>query len=176
MKAAVIDHTSARIVEGVASTAWIIVITKGKQEAMVKARLEAKGFEVYLPMRLVIGARKGVYPVPFFPRHLFARAQMDAGRWQSIFTTVGVARLLCSPDRPLGVRDDFINKIKGRELKGYLNLVPKPQETKRLGRAKEIKTYDDVLELIESEAIDERRASLLASFIGDSSARITTRL
>ncbi|MDP3853632.1 transcription termination/antitermination NusG family protein [Phenylobacterium sp.] len=176
MKAVVVDHSSARIIEGEASTAWIIVITKGKQEAMVKARLEAKGFDVYLPMRLVIGARKGIYPVPFFPRHLFARARMDAGRWQSIFTTVGVSRLLCSPDRPLGVRDDFINKIKAREVKGYLNLVPKPQEAKRLGRAKALKTYDDVLELIESEAIDERRAWLLGSFVSDSSVRITTRL
>lgn len=171
-------RSDARLCEGVAS-AWIIVVTKRMQEAVVKLRLEQRGFEVYLPMRLVNGPKKGTYPVPFFPSNLFARATMDARRWQSIFTTPGVARVLCSPDRPMGVRDEFLQLIRDREVAGYLHLIPRAdglaERVMPTGKRakKTLATPAEIADFLQSVTIDERRAQLLASFTGDSSMRIT---
>lgn len=170
-------RSDARIQDGQPS-AWIIVLTKRLQEKVVKLRLEQRGFEVYLPMRLVHGPKKGIYPVAFFPGMVFARATLDAERWQAIFTTPGIARVLCSPDRPIGVREEFMQLIRDQEIKGYLHLVPRDQAVAarvfpKGSRTKLIKSQADVLHMLQSEAIDERRASLLASFTGDSSMRVT---
>lgn len=176
-----VEKSDARIGEGESPSAWIVVITKGGQERLVSMRLRALGFEVYLPMRLVVGPKKGSYPVPVFPRHLFARVTLDADRWQQIFTTVGITRVLCSPDRPIGVRDDFMNKIRGREVDGYLNLIARPKflAEKALpkgDRRRQIHTHADAVDLLLSETIDDRRSALLLSMTGDSSMRITVDL
>lgn len=173
--------SDARIVEGEAPSAWIVVITKGGQERLVATRLRGIGFEVYLPMRLVVGPKKGSYPLPVFPRHLFARVTLDAERWQQIFTTVGITRVLCSPDRPMGVRDDFMNTIRGREVDGYLHLIPRPKfQPEKVfpkgDRRRQVRTHADVVDMLLSEVIDDRRAALLLSMTGDSSMRITVDL
>jgi transcription antitermination factor NusG len=161
--------------------AWIVVITKAGQERIVHQRLSRTGFEVYLPMRLASGPKKGSYPAPFFPRHLFARATLDAERWHSIFTTVGISRVLCSPQSPIGVRDEFIHKIREREVEGYLPLgVASTARADRPARAykrgEKVTSLAGFVDLLFDTAVDERRVSLLASGMGDSGFRITANL
>lgn len=177
---AVAVKSDARLEAGHPS-AWIVIITKRHRETVVKDRLERLEFETYLPMRLVHGAKKGIYPVPFFPNHVFARATMDAHRWQAIFTLPGVARVLCRPERPMGIREDFINKLREREIKGYLHLVPRPQAVAdkafpKGGSVARVETQDELVDLLQGKAIDDQRAALLASFIGDSKFRLTVDL
>lgn len=189
MTAAKAMRSDARVSEDTADGrgAWIIVVTKRHQETIVKERLERPdragrvGFEVYLPMHQIERPKLGLVAKPFFPCMLFARATLDADRWQRIFTTPGVARVLCSPMRPLGVRDEFLDIFRKREVKGLLHLIPRPKGLAdrvlpREKRYRSIKSQDDVADLVQSEVVDDRRAALLALVTGDSSYRITVDL
>lgn len=183
MTAANLPRSDARVTDETRKGhgAWIIVMTKRMQETTVKERLERKGFEVYCPMLLVDHPKRGVVPKPFFPSMLFARATLDAERWQDIFTTPGIARVLCSPSRPMGVRDEFLDIFRKRERKGYLHLIPRPEGLierlyPRDKRFRKIRSQDDVADLLQSEVIDDRRAGLLASVTGDSQMRVTVDL
>ncbi len=173
------DHSSARL--STTPSAWIVVVTKGMQERAVRERLIHQGFDVYLPMRMVHGPKKGAYPAPFFPRHLFARLTLEAERWQSIFTTVGVSRVLSSPERPLGVRDEFIHRIRDREKDGYLSLgvvrnANAPKEKPAYKPGEKVSTLGGVVDLLFDTWIDEKRSLLLASVASDSSWKVTVDL
>lgn len=183
MTAANLPRSDARVTDETRKGhgAWIIVITKRMQETMVKERLQRQGFEVYCPMQLVELPKRGVTPKPFFPSMIFARATLDADRWQVIFTTPGIARVLCSPMRPVGVRDEFLDIFRKREVKGFLHLIPRPEGLAervlpRDKRFRKIRSQEDVADLVQSEVIDDRRAALLASVTGDSSYRVTVDL
>lgn len=164
-----------------ADEAWVVVITKGGQERLVADRLKREGFEVYLPMRMACGPRKGSYPVAFFPRHLFVLATHDDDLWHKLFRTVGVTRVLCSPSAPVGLSGVFIHKIREREIQGFLPLgqpidASPGKALSEYKRGEKVTTLGGYVDLIFDTSLDERRASLLASGMGDSGIRITTRL
>lgn len=166
---------SAPVLDG----AWIVVITKLQQERMVARDLERKGFEVYLPMCLKAGRDGGSYPAPLLPRYLFARMALTSLRWQSLLSTVGVARVLCTPQQPIGVRDEFLAKLRAREVEGYVAVgcqdakAPKPAKLKK---GEKVTTLGGAVEALVSESIDGKRATLLASFFNSDSVRITVDL
>lgn len=164
-----------RIVEHGPNDAWLIVITKGGREKAVRDRLEAQGFDVYLPMRPLDAAtqrRRGVSAAPFFPRILFARATLDADRWQAIFSTIGVQRVMCDPFKPRGLRADFVLKIRDAERCGFVRIGlrdpsrPAPPPPPRDPR-KWVKMSDAVEGLI-NETLDDRRGSVLVSLLSGS--------
>lgn len=176
--AAAADLKSARI-DGV-SGAWLVVLTKGGKERSVHDRLVAQGFEVFLPLQplcAVQARRRGVAAVPFFPRMLFARATLDAERWQAIFSTVGVARVLCDPMRPKGVKPEFIDRLRGRVLDEFLaiGLVdgkrPAPARPKAKDRRLWLK-LTDVIDGIMAEGVAERRESVLLSLLSEGHAAV----
>lgn len=125
MTAASKSQELASIVDGQPVSAWMVVITKPQREKEVRDRLMHQGFEVYLPFRLldeVTAKRRGIDATPLFPRFLFARATLDAYRWQAIFNTIGVSRVLCDPKAPRGLKPEFLDRIRAREIDGFLKI------------------------------------------------------
>jgi transcription antitermination factor NusG len=160
--------------------AWLIIITKGSAERAVADRLRHQGFEVYLPMRLVederrAGRSRSAVPRPFMPRHVFARAQMNAARWQEIFTTVGVQRVLCDPRRPMGVRDTFIRRLREQEIDGYFKLG-RHRKLTNWEPGQKVKVLEEAIDAVVREVVDGRRVMLLASLFNSDSIRITVSL
>ncbi len=161
---------------------WIVVITKLQNERMVARDLERKGFEVYLPMCLKEGRDGGSYPAPLLPRYLFARMALSSLRWQSLLSTVGVARVLCTPARPIGVREEFLAKLRAKEVAGYVAVgcagagAAGAAQGVRLKKGDRITTLGGAVEALVSETIDGKRATLLASLFNSDSVRITVDL
>lgn len=162
----------SRIVEGAPAAPWLIVQSKPGKELEARMRLAAQHFEVYLPMRpldAVTAKRRGVSAVPFFPRILFARATLDAYRWQVIFNTIGVHRVMCDPMKPRGLRPDLVEAIRRRELQGFLKLglidpskPPPPPPSKDPRRWVKLA---DVVEGLINEPLDAHRGSVLVSLL-----------
>jgi transcriptional antiterminator RfaH len=64
---------------------------------------------------------------PLFPRYLFVAIDLSTQRWRSIFSTVGVSRLVCSGDTPTPMSDDVIGALKTREDEsGFVRLLLRP--------------------------------------------------
>jgi transcription antitermination factor NusG len=173
-------HETVKLSDDGPNSAWLVIITKGSSERVVADRLRARGFQVYLPMRLVDERRRkgrapAAVPRPFLPRHLFARAQLDAARWQEIFTTVGIQRVLCDPRRPTGVADWFIQRLRGQEIDGMFQLGRhKPLSNWKNGER--VKVLDEAIDALVAEVVDGKRVHLLGSFFNSDSIRITVSL
>lgn len=152
---------------------WIVVQTHAGQERLAKFHLQKQGFEVYLPMRLTRGRDGKGGVAPFFPRYLFVQVTAEVRRWQAIFSTIGVARVFCAGERPVGVKDKFIERIREKEIDGLLHVgVPLELDCP-------FKTQDPVLygviEGVFMERVDARRATILVSLLGRDS-RVTVDL
>lgn len=176
----------ARIAPNGPSNAWLVVITKGGKERSVRDRLTAQDFDVYLPLRLLPEAqarKRGISAVPFFPRIVLARATLDAYRWQAIFSTIGVTRVLCDPHSPKGLRPEFVRRLREREIDGFLEVglrdpsKPAPVKVEPAKGPKWAKLNADALvEALFSEGVDEQRKSLLVSLLTDGVASATMDL
>lgn len=169
-----------RIVEGQKSSAWLIVITKGGKERSVHDRLVAQGFEALLPLRPLnerMAKRRGVSAVPLFPRMLFARATLDAHRWQAIFSTIGVSRVLCDPMQPKGLKAEFVERIRARCFDAFLAIglvdPDKPPAPPKIKDRRQWVKLTDVVDGLFSEGIDERRGSVLVSLLSEGHSAVT---
>jgi hypothetical protein len=169
-----------RIVEGKPTSAWLIVMTKGCREYGARDQLQSQQFEVYLPLRLLDAAtarRRGVSAAPLFPRILFARATLDADRWQAIFSTYGVQRVLCDPKRPRGIKSEFVEGLRAREIDGFLKLglkdpsrpapPPPPKDPRRWVK------LNEVIDGLCGETLDANRGSVLVSLLNEGRAALT---
>lgn len=158
---------------GAGPRVWIVVQTHAGQERFAKFHLEKQRFEVYLPMRLTRGRDGQGGVTPFFPRYLFVRVTPEVKRWQAIFSTLGVARVFCAGERPVGVRDAFIDRIREQEIDGLLRVgvpldLPCPFE-------REDPVMWGVIQGVFQERVDARRALILVSLLGRDS-RVTVDL
>lgn len=147
---------------------WIVVQTKPMQEVRVKAELERKGFEVYLPMKLFANKAGNLQATPFLPRYLFARITADVGRWRDVWSTIGVAAVLCrSQFRPYGVRDEVIQRIKAQEEGGFIRLgLPQSGAAARFEKGQKVRTGIDGLDGLFLERVDARRGAILINWLG----------
>lgn len=152
---------------------WVVVESHAGKETFAKFHLQKQGFEVYLPMRLTRGrdGRGGVKP--FFPRYQFVTVGPDVRRWQSIFSTLGVKRVFCTGERPIGVRNEFIESIRAQEVEGLLSVgvgltVPCPYSNGD-------KVLMGAVEAVFLERVDDRRAQILVQLLGRES-RVTVDL
>lgn len=164
---------------------WLVVITKPNQEKTARANLIAQGFEVYLPLRLLDEAtakRRGVAAAPLFPRIVFARATLEAERWQAIFSTIGVVRVMCDFRKPRGVTPAFIDRIKREEIGGFVKLglrdasKPRPDPKPAVRDHRQWRKLGDVVDGLLSVGVDEARKSVLVSLLNEGRAALTADL
>jgi transcription antitermination factor NusG len=75
---------------------WFLVVVRVNHERKVADRLQAKGYEVFLPMHAVRrqwGARLATYVAPLFPGQLFCRfSSILVAREPMVLSTPGVIR------------------------------------------------------------------------------------
>jgi transcriptional antiterminator RfaH len=95
-----------------------VVQSQPNAELKAMAHLNRQGFATYLPryVKRRRHARRVEYvSAPLFPRYLFVAIDMPAQRWRSIFSTVGVSRLVCNGDAPQAVPDQIVAGLRARE-------------------------------------------------------------
>lgn len=97
---------------------WYVVQTQVNAENKAVAHLARQGFATYLPRYLKRrrhARRVDVVAAPLFPRYLFVEIDMAVQRWRSIYSTVGVSRLVCNGEYPAPVPERVIDELKGRQ-------------------------------------------------------------
>jgi transcriptional antiterminator RfaH len=84
-------------------------------------RLERQGFPAYLPRYLKRHRRARrieMVRAPLFPRYLFVAIDLTAQRWRSIFSTVGVSRIVCNGKVLTPISHEVISSSGVREGAG----------------------------------------------------------
>ena len=109
---------------------WYVVQSQPNAERKAIAHLERQGFVTYLPRYLKRrrhARRIETVSAPLFPRYLFVGIDLGAQRWRSIFSTVGVSRLVCNGEMPTPISDQVIETLREREdAEGYVRLELRP--------------------------------------------------
>jgi transcriptional antiterminator RfaH len=144
---------------------WFVAHTQPHAEAKATFHLKRQGFETYVPRYLKRRrhARKiETVAAPLFPRYLFVAFDTSAQRWRSIYSTVGVSRLVSNGDDPTMVPDGIVEELKSREdANGFIKL----DSRSRFRPGDEIRVLDGAfsscLGLFEGMAERERIAILL---------------
>ena len=105
---------------------WFVTHTHPHAEAKATAHLNRQGFDIYFPRYLKRrrhARRIETVAAPLFPRYLFVAIDLGVQRWRSIYSTVGVSRLVCNGDDPTPVPDGIVDALKKREdVNGFIKL------------------------------------------------------
>jgi transcriptional antiterminator RfaH len=105
---------------------WFVAHTHPHAEAKATTHLNRQGFEIYFPRYLKRrrhARRIETVVAPLFPRYLFVAIDLNVQRWRSIYSTVGVNRLVCNGDDPTAVPDGIVEALKQREdPNGFIKL------------------------------------------------------
>src|SRR5581483_8884957 len=109
---------------------WFVAHTPPHSEPKQTSHLNRQGFETYFPRYLKRrrhARRVETVAAPLFPRYLFVAVDTSAQRWRSIYSTVGVARLVCNGDDPSVVPDGIVEALRSREDdSGFIKLDYRP--------------------------------------------------
>jgi transcriptional antiterminator RfaH len=109
---------------------WFVAHTQPHAEAKATSHLNRQGFGIYFPRYLKRRrhARKiETVAAPLFPRYLFVSVDTSVQRWRSIYSTVGVARLVCNGDEPTPVPNGIVEALRSREdANGFIKLDYRP--------------------------------------------------
>lgn len=102
------------------TTAWFLVRSKPRQEAVALTNLARQGYESYLPLfatEKLVRRKSTVVQEPMFARYLFVRLDTSGHgqSWSPIRSTVGVSELVCFGSRPARVDDALIATLRERE-------------------------------------------------------------
>ena len=152
-----------------ANRAWYVVQTQPHCENKAIAHLERQGFGTYLPRYLKRrrhARRVEIVPAPLFPRYLFIEIDMGTQRWRSIYSTIGVSRLVCAGETPLPVNQQILATLRDREDDaGFVRLERGPRF--RVGEKVQILdgVFADCLGLYEGIS-DCDRVSVLLDLLG----------
>lgn len=110
---------------------WYVVQSQPNAEAKAVSHLNRQGFDTYLPRYLKRrrhARRVETVPASLFPRYLFVAIDLNAQRWRSIFSTVGVSRLVCQGEVPTPISTNIIDGLKAREdNSGFIQLDQRPK-------------------------------------------------
>jgi transcriptional antiterminator RfaH len=105
---------------------WYVVQTQANAENKAVAHLARQGFATYLPRYLKRrrhARRIDVVAAPLFPRYLFVEIDMTVQRWRSIYSTIGVSRLVSNGENPVPVPEQVVSLLKSREnTSGFIQL------------------------------------------------------
>jgi len=144
---------------------WFVAHTHPHAEGKATAHLSRQGFQIYFPRYLKRrrhARRIETVAAPLFPRYLFVAIDLNVQRWRSIYSTVGVSRLVCNGDDPSPVPDGIVEALKQREdSSGFIKLDARPPF--RAGDKIRVLdgAFSSCLGLFESMAERERIAILL---------------
>jgi transcriptional antiterminator RfaH len=109
---------------------WFVAHTHPHAEGKATTHLNRQGFEIYFPRYLKRrrhARRVEIVAAPLFPRYLFVAIDLSVQRWRSIYSTVGVSRLVCNGDDPTPVPDGIVEALKQREdTNGFIKLDSRP--------------------------------------------------
>jgi transcriptional antiterminator RfaH len=109
---------------------WFVAHTHPHAEAKATVHLNRQGFDIYFPRYLKRrrhARRIETVVAPLFPRYLFVAIDLNVQRWRSIYSTVGVSRLVCNGDDPTAVPDGIVEELKNREdVSGFIKLDSRP--------------------------------------------------
>ncbi len=103
------------------TTAWFLVRSKPRQEAVALTHLARQGYESYLPLfasEKLVRRKPTVVQEPMFARYLFVRLDTSGQgqSWSPIRSTVGVSELVCFGSRPARVDAALIATLREREM------------------------------------------------------------
>jgi transcriptional antiterminator RfaH len=144
---------------------WFVAHTHPHAETKATAHLNRQGFDIYFPRYLKRrrhARRIETVVAPLFPRYLFVAIDLNVQRWRSIYSTVGVSRLVCNGDDPTPVPNGIVDGLKNREdANGLIKLDSRPPF--RAGDAIRVLdgAFSSCLGLFEGMAERERIAILL---------------
>lgn len=108
---------------------WYVVQSQPNAELKAVTHLGRQGFATYLPRYLKRrrhARRVEHVPAPLFPRYLFVGMNVGTQRWRSIFSTVGVSRIVCNGELPTPIPDQVIENLRAREHDGLIKLDQRP--------------------------------------------------
>jgi transcriptional antiterminator RfaH len=102
------------------TSAWFLVRSKPRQEAVALTHLARQGYESYLPLfatEKLVRRKSTIVQEPMFARYLFVRLDTSGNgqSWSPIRSTVGVSELVCFGSRPARVDDALISTLRERE-------------------------------------------------------------
>ena len=147
------------------ATRWYIVQTQPNAERKAVAHLERQGFTTYLPRyrkRRRHARRTEIVLAPLFPRYVFVSIDMEAQRWRSIQSTLGVSRLVCHGDAPAMVPPAVLDALHARESNDGIIDIDTPSRFARGDRIRVTSgAFGDCFGLFESMTDSERIAILL---------------
>jgi transcriptional antiterminator RfaH len=110
---------------------WYVVQTQANAENKAVTHLGRQGFATYLPRYLKRrrhARRIDVVAAPLFPCYLFVEIDLTVQRWRSIYSTVGVSRLISNGDCPVPVPEQAVSLLRGREnTSGLVHLDHRPK-------------------------------------------------
>ena len=154
---------------------WYALFTKPRCERLVSQRLQARGFETYLPALTLVGARGRRYERPFFPRHLFVRLDPGTDGLSSVQWTPGLTHVVRFGERPAVVPDEVVALIQERLAEmddggqRFDRLTTKqPARDSRRGDRVRIRSgpFADLEAVFERSLKPADRALMLISFLG----------
>lgn len=108
------------------ATPWWAIYTRHQHEKSIEEMLQAKGFEVFLPVYESTRRwkdRRKVLSLPLFPCYVFVRGGDD--RRLQVLTTPGVHMILSIGERVATIPEDEIQAIR-RTIEGPFRVEPHP--------------------------------------------------
>lgn len=105
-------------------TTWYVARTHVNAESKAVSNLIRQNFETYLPTCSCWRSharRREVVRRPLFPGYVFVGFDIEITRWRSIFSTVGVVKLICANERPVKVPVGVVESIQKAEREGVFN-------------------------------------------------------
>lgn len=146
-------------------SSWYVVQTQPNAERRAVLNLNRQGYQVYMPQylrRRRHARRVEMVKSPLFPRYLFVAIDIDAQRWRSIQSTIGVSRLVCNGELPAIVPPRVIEELQAREdEQGFIRLDRRPKFAPGDNIRVQDGVFDSCLGLFEGLTDGERVAILL---------------
>lgn len=105
---------------------WWALYTRHQHEKSVAEALEAKKFEVFLPLYESMRRwkdRKKLISLPLFPCYVFVKGSLD--RKLQVMTTPGIHMILCRGERVASIPEAEIDAIQ-RAVQGRFRVEPHP--------------------------------------------------
>ena len=116
---------------------WAVVNTQPMCERRTLWHLEWQGFAAYAPREKIIRVSRGRKIAAsrwLFPRYIFVYI---SDTWHALFSTIGVARVLMTGDKPSRLPERWIKDMKLQEHNGLITL---PKHRFKIGQEVHVTT------------------------------------